>query len=193
MGNREKVAGLSLTSTIMQGINLFFSAGIMIIFVILLFVLAGVIGESAGLMENVNPDDVTAGWQVLFGAGGAFFGVVVGIILIMALLMFIGPVIAQIFAFIYGIRTYKKRDTSDFVRMVKNDSIFKLVISAVAITGSLFTLPVSGNEVSFLGQLGGLVLVLALSIPSIVTVIVSIMALCNIRYMENDLPIYDGR
>ena len=193
MENREKVAGLSLTSTIMQGINLFFSLGMMILFVILLFVLLGVIGESAGLMENVNPDDVTAGWQVLFGAGGAFFGVIILVIVVLALIMFAGPIVAGIFAFIYGIRTYKKRYTSDFVRMVKNDSIFKLVINAVAVTGSLFTIPASGSEISFLGQLGVLILMLVISIPSIVTVIVSIMALCNIKYIDDDLTIYDGR
>ena len=82
MDKRNKVARFSLVSTIMQGISLFFIVGLLILLVALTFSLGGFIGESAGLMENVNPEDVTAGWQVLFGAAGSFFGVIVGIILI---------------------------------------------------------------------------------------------------------------
>lgn len=187
MDKRNKVARFSLVSTIMQGISLFFIVGLLILLVALTFSLGGFIGESAGLMENVNPEDVTAGWQVLFGAAGSFFGVMVGIILIFAAILLVGPILAEIVAMIYGIRTYKKRDTVDFKRMVKNDSIVKLVIHAVIVIVGLYSIPTSGSIKSFIAQLGELLLVLVFCAPSITTVIMSIMALCNIKYIE-ELP-----
>lgn len=187
MDKRNKVARFSLVSTIMQGISLFFIVGLLILLVALTFSLGGFIGESAGLMENVNPEDVTAGWQVLFGAAGSFFGVMVGIILIFAAILLVGPMLAEIVAMIYGIRTYKKRDTVDFKRMVKNDSIVKLVIHAVIVIVGLYSIPTSGSIKSFIAQLGELLLVLVFCAPSITTVIMSIMALCNIKYIE-ELP-----
>ena len=187
MDKRNKVARFSLVSTIMQGISLFFIVGLLILLVALTFSLGGFIGESAGLMENVNPEDVTAGWQVLFGAAGSFFGVMVGIILIFVAILLVGPMLAEIVAMIYGIRTYKKRDTVDFKRMVKNDSIVKLVIHAVIVIVGLYSIPTSGSIKSFIAQLGELLLVLVFCAPSITTVIMSIMALCNIKYIE-ELP-----
>ena len=187
MDKRNKVARFSLVSTIMQGISLFFIVGLLILLVALTFSLGGFIGESAGLMENVNPEDVTAGWQVLFGAAGSFFGVMVGIILIFAAILLVGPMLAEIVAMIYGIRTYKKRDTVDFKRMVKNDSIVKLVIHAVIVIVGLYSIPTSGSIKSFIAQLGELLLVLVFCAPSITTVIMSIMVLCNIKYIE-ELP-----
>jgi len=187
MDKRNKVARFSLVSTIMQGISLFFIVGLLILLVALTFSLGGFIGESAGLMENVNPEDVTAGWQVLFGAAGSFFGVIAGIVLVFAALLLVGPMLAEIVAMIYGIRTYKKRDTVDFKRMVKNDSIVKLVIHAVIVIVGLYSIPTSGSIKSFIAQLGELLLVLVFCAPSITTVIMSIMALCNIKYIE-ELP-----
>ena len=187
MDKRNKVARFSLVSTIMQGISLFFIVGLLILLVALTFSLGGFIGESAGLMENVNPEDVTAGWQVLFGAAGSFFGVMVGIILIFVAILLVGPILAEIVAMIYGIRTYKKRDTVDFKRMVKNDSIVKLVIHAVIVIVGLYSIPTSGSIKSFIAQLGELLWVLVFCAPSITTVIMSIMALCNIKYIE-ELP-----
>lgn len=187
MDKRNKVARFSLVSTIMQGISLFFIVGLLILLVALTFSLGGFIGESAGLMENVNPDDVTAGWQVLFGAAGSFFGVMAGIFLIGVSILLVGPMIAEIVAIIYGIRTYKKRGTADFKRMVKNDSIVKLVIHAVIVIVGLFSMPEFGSVKSFLAQLGEMLLVLVFCAPSITTVIMSIMALCNIKYIE-ELP-----
>lgn len=184
---REKVVRYSLISTIMQGISLLFFTGLLIILVVLTFSLSGFIGDSAGLMENINPDDVTAGWQVLFGAAGSFFGVMAGIILVFAAFLLVGPMIAEIVAIIYGIRTYKKRNTPDFKRMVKNDSIVKLVIHAVIVIVGLYSLPISGSVKSFLAQLGEMVLILAFCAPSITTMVMSIMALCNIKYIE-ELP-----
>jgi len=160
MDKRNKVARFSLVSTIMQGISLFFIVGLLILLVALTFSLGGFIGESAGLMENVNPEDVTAGWQVLFGAAGSFFGVIAGIVLVFAALLLVGPMLAEIVAMIYGIRTYKKRDTVDFKRMVKNDSIVKLVIHAVIVIVGLYSIPTSGSIKSFIAQLGELLLVL---------------------------------
>ncbi len=187
MDKRNKVARFSLISTIMQGISLFFIAGLLILLVVLTLSLTGYIAESAGLMENVNPDDVTAGWQVLFGAAGSFFGVIAGIVLVFAALLLVGPMIAEIGAMIYGIRTYKKRNTPDFKRMVKNDSIVKLVIHAVIVIVGLYSMPISGSVKSFVAQLGEMVLILVFCAPSITTVVLSIMALCNIKYIE-ELP-----
>ncbi len=187
MDIRKKVARYSLLSTIMQGITLLFIVSVLIMAVVLIFYLGGFIGNSAGLTQNVNPDDVTAGWQVLFGAAGSVIGVLAGIILFFAIIMLIGPLIAGIVILIYGIRTYKKRDTVDFPRMVKNDSIIKLVINAVIIILSLFTMPSSESVKAFVTQLDEMVLVLVYDIPAIVTVILSIMALRNIKCIE-ELP-----
>ena len=187
MDKRNKVARFCLVSNIMQGISLFFIVGLLVLSLVLAFSLSGYIAESAGMMENVNPDDVTAGWQVLFGAAGSFFGIVAWILLIGVAILFIGPMIAESVALIYGIRTYKKRDTVDFKRMVKNDSIIKLVIHAVIVIVGLYSIPTFGSVKSFVAQLGEMVLVLVLCAPSITSVIMSIMALCNIKHIE-ELP-----
>ncbi len=184
MDKKNKVARFCLISNIMQGIVLLFIAVLLILLVVLTFSLGGFIGESAGVMENVNPDDVTAGWQVLFGAAGSFFGVIAAIMLIGAAIVLVGPMIATIVAMIYGIRTYRKRDTADFKRMVKNDSIVKLVIHAVIVVVGLYSLPTIGSVKSFMAQLGEMVLILIFCAPSIISVIMSIMALCNIKHLE---------
>ena len=190
---KEKVVRYSLISTIMHGITLAFVAGLMIMLIVLTFILSGWIGESAGMMENVNPDDVTTGWQVLFGAGGSFLGAFAWILIVAAIVLLIGPLIAETAALIYGIRTYKKRNTVNFVRMVKNDSIFKLVISAVMLVMSFFAFPSSDNVKAFVGQLDELAKVMVFALPSIISVVLSIMSLRNIKYIEDDLPLYDGR
>lgn len=187
MNNRKKVAGLSLTSTIMQGITLFITASILIILIVLCFALFGIMGDSIGSMENIDPDSVTAGWEVLFGTAGGFLGIIAGVMLIFLSISMIGPVIAGIVVFIYGIRTYQKRDTDKFKRMARNDSIVKLVISAVMIIISLFFLPSFGSEQDFVEQLVELVSILVFDIPYIVTIVVSIMALRDIKYIE-ELP-----
>lgn len=187
MDIRKKVARYSLLSTIMQGIMLLFIISVLVIAVVLIFYLGGFIGASAGLTQNVNPDDVTAGWAVLFGAAGSMIGVLTGIILFFVSIMLIGPLIAGIVVLIYGIRTYKKRDTVDFTWMVKNDSIVKLVISAAMIILSIFMMPSPESVKAFVAQLDELALILVFDIPAIVMVILSIMALRDIKYIE-ELP-----
>lgn len=184
MDIRKKVAQYSLISTIMQGITLFVIVGLLIMMGILFFYLSGFITDSAGLAQNVNPDDVTAGWAVLFGAAGGLVGVLAGIILVFACIILIGPLIAEIVVFIYGIRTYKKRDSADFTRMVKNDSIIKLVVSAVVIIVSIFCMPSSGSVKSFVAQLDELIRIVVFDIPAIISVILSITVLRNIKNIE---------
>ncbi len=184
MDNRKKVAQYSLISTIMQGIMLVFIVSVLVMAIVLIFYLGGFIGDSAGLMQNVNPDDVTAGWAVLFGAAGSVIGVLAGIILIVLSVILIGPLIAAIVVLIYGIHTYKRRESIDFARRVKNDSIIKLVINAVIIILSLFTMPSSGSVKSFIAQLDEMAMILVFDIPAIVTVILSIMALRKVKDIE---------
>lgn len=185
MDIRKKVAKYSLISTIMQGITLLFIIGVMIMsVVILVFYLGGFIGDSVGLTENIKPDDVTAGWAVLFGAAGSLIGVLAGVMLICLIIMLIGPLIAGIVVLIYGIRTYNKRDSVDFARRVKNDSIVKLVINAVIIILSLFTMQESDSIKAFIAQLDDMAMVLVFDIPAIVTVVLSILVLRNIKYIE---------
>lgn len=184
MDIREKITKYSLISTIMQGITLLFIVGVMIMSVVLVFYLGGFIGDSVGLTENINPDDVTAGWAVLFGAAGSVIGVLAGVLLIFLIIMLIGPLIAGIVVLIYGIRTYKKRDSAEFTRRVKNDSIVKLVINAVIIILSLFTMPQSESIKAFIVQLDNMAMVLVFDIPAIVSVVLSIMVLRNIKYIE---------
>ena len=185
MDIRKKVAKYSLISTIMQGITLLFIIGVMIMsVVILVFYLGGFIGDSVGLTENIKPDDVTAGWAVLFGAAGSLIGVLAGVMLICLIIMLIGPLIAGIVVLIYGIRTYNKRDSVDFARRVKNDSILKLVINAVIIILSLFTMQESDSIKAFIAQLDDMAMVLVFDIPAIVTVVLSILVLRNIKYIE---------
>lgn len=187
MDIRKKVAKYSLISTIMQVITLMFILGVLIMSVVLVFYLGGFIGDSVGLTENIKPDDVTAGWTVLFGAAGSVIGVLAGVMLIFLIIMLIGPLIAGIVVVIYGIRTYKKRDSADFARRVKNDSIVKVVINAVIIILSLFTMPSSGSIKAFIAQLDYMAKVLFFDIPAIVTVVLSILVLRNIKYIE-ELP-----
>lgn len=187
MDIRKKVAKYSLISTIMQVITLMFILGVLIMSVVLVFYLGGFIGDSVGLTENIKPDDVTAGWAVLFGAAGSVIGVLAGVVLIFLIIMLIGPLIAGIVVVIYGIRTYKKRDSADFARRVKNDSIVKVVINAVIIILSLFTMPSSGSIKAFIAQLDDMAKVLFFDIPAIVTVVLSILVLRNIKYIE-ELP-----
>ena len=168
----------------MQGITLLFIVGVMIMSVVLVFYLGGFIGDSVGLTENINPDDVTAGWAVLFGAAGSVIGVLAGVLLIFLIIMLIGPLIAGIVVLIYGIRTYKKRDSAEFTRRVKNDSIVKLVINAVIIILSLFTMPQSESIKAFIAQLDNMAMVLVFDIPAIVSVVLSILVLRNIKYIE---------
>ena len=169
----------------MQGITLLFIIGVMIMsVVILVFYLGGFIGDSVGLTENIKPDDVTAGWAVLFGAAGSLIGVLAGVMLICLIIMLIGPLIAGIVVLIYGIRTYNKRDSVDFARRVKNDSILKLVINAVIIILSLFTMQESDSIKAFIAQLDDMAMVLVFDIPAIVTVVLSILVLRNIKYIE---------
>ena len=184
MDIREKITKYSLISTIMQGITLLFIVGVMIMSVVLVFYLGGFIGDSVGLTENINPDDVTAGWAVLFGAAGSVIGVLAGVFLIFLIIMLIGPLIAGIVVLIYGIRTYKKRDSAEFTRRVKNDSIVKLVINAVIIILSLFTMPQSESIKAFIAQLDNMAMVLVFDIPAIVSVVLSILVLRNIKYIE---------
>ncbi len=184
MDIREKITKYSLISTIMQGITLLFIVGVMIMSVVLVFYLGGFIGDSVGLTENINPDDVTAGWAVLFGAAGSVIGVLAGVLLIFLIIMLIGPLIAGIVVLIYGIRTYKKRDSAEFTRRVKNDSIVKLVINAVIIILSLFTMPQSESIKAFIAQLDNMAMVLVFDIPAIVSVVLSILVLRNIKYIE---------
>lgn len=187
MDIRKKVAKYSLISTIVQVITLMFILGVLIMSVVLVFYLGGFIGDSVGLTENIKPDDVTAGWAVLFGAAGSVIGVLAGVVLIFFIIMLIGPLIAGIVVVIYGIRTYKKRDSADFARRVKNDSIVKVVINAVIIILSLFTMPSSGSIKAFIAQLDDMAKVLFFDIPAIVTVVLSILVLRNIKYIE-ELP-----
>lgn len=184
MDNRKKVAQYSLISTIMQGIMLVFIVSVLVMAIVLIFYLGGFIGDSAGLTQNVNPDDVTAGWAVLFGAAGSVIGVLAGIILIVLSVILIGPLIAGIVVLSYGIHTYKRRESIDFARRVKNDSIIKLVINAVIIILSLFTMPSSGSVKSFIAQLDEMAMILVFDIPAIVTVILSIMALRKVKDIE---------
>lgn len=184
MDIRKKVAKYSLLSTIMQGIMLLFFVCVLIMAIVLVFYLGGFIGDSAGLTQNVKPDDVTAGWAVLFGAAGSVIGVLAGVVLVFLIIMLIGPLFAEIVVFIYGIRTYKKRDSADFVRRVKNDSIIKIVINAVIIIMSLFTMPSSESIKAFVAQLDEMAKVLVFDIPAIVTVVLSILVLRDIKYIE---------
>lgn len=184
MDIRKKVAKYSLLSTIMQGIMLLFIVCVLVMAIVLVFYLGGFIGGSAGLTQNVKPDDVTAGWAVLFGAAGSVIGVLAGVVLIFLIIMLIGPLIAEIVVLIYGIHTYKKRDSSDFVRKVKNDSIIKLVINAVIIIISLFTMPSSESIKAFVAQLDEMAKMLVFDIPAIVTVVLSILVLRDIKYIE---------
>jgi len=184
MDIRKKVAKYSLISTIMQGITLLFIVGVLIMAVVVVFYLGGFIGDSVGLTQDVKPDDVTAGWAVLFGAAGSVIGVLAGIILVFLIIMLIGPLIAGIVVLIYGISTYKKRDSADFARRVKNDSIVKLVINAVIIILSLITMPSSGSMKAFIAQLDEMAKVLVFDIPAIVTVVISILVLRNIKYID---------
>ena len=181
---REKVAKYCLISNIMQGIVLVFVVGMMIMLTVLMFVLFGLVGESTGMLKDVNPDDVTAGWQVLFGAAGGFFGAFAAILIVGLIIFMVGPFIAQIVALIHGMRTYKKRDTAEFRRMVKNDSIIKLVINAGMILFGLISLPSSDNVKSFLGQLDDFIKIIVFCIPSIVCVVMSIMVLRNAKDIE---------
>ena len=168
----------------MQGITLLFIIGVLIMSVVLVFYLGGFIGDSAGLTQNVKPDDVTAGWAILFGAAGSVIGVLAGIILVFLIIMLIGPLIAGIVVLIYGIRTYKQRDSVDFERRVKNDSIVKLVINAVIIILSLFTMPTSGSIKAFVAQLDEMAKILVFDIPAIIAVVLSILVLRNIKHMD---------
>lgn len=184
MDIRKKVAKYSLLSTIIQGMMLLFFVCVLIMAIVLVFYLGGFIGDSAGLTQNVKPDDVTAGWAVLFGAAGSVIGVLAGVVLVFLIIMLIGPLFAEIVVFIYGIRTYKKRDSADFVRRVKNDSIIKIVINAVIIIMSLFTMPSSESIKAFVAQLDEMAKVLVFDIPAIVTVVLSILVLRDIKYIE---------
>ena len=184
MENKNKVVRLSLISTIIQGILLAITVALMIALIVFMFFLIGVIRESSGDMGNINPDDVTAGWQVIFGLAGSVFGVLELIVCISFLILFITPIIIQAVVFGYGVRTYKKRGTDDFMRMIKNDSICKLVINAIFIL--LLTLtPISNGEAQTLAELfisiGKGILMTS---PSVACVIISILALKNIRHIE---------
>lgn len=188
MSIRDKAVRLSLISTVIQGIALFFTIGFSIVLVVLTCLLAGMIGKSAGLMENVNPDDVTAGWQVLFGAAGSFFGAVVWMVLLILLISLIGPVIAETLVCIYGIRTYKKRNTPDFKRMVKNDSIIKLVINAVTVIVFIFAaFSMESSEQTIASLMESLVVALLITLPSIACTVVSIVTLQKVNDIE-ELP-----
>ncbi len=188
MDIRKKVARYSLLSTIMQGVMLLFAVGLLIVLVVLMGYLTGFIGDSIGLTENVNPDDVTAGWQVLFGSVGGLFGVFAGIVLIAAIILLIGPIIADTVVLIYGIRTYRKRYTAEFKRMVKNDSIIKLVINAVGVLLLILSgLSTGSSEQTIAELLEELASVLVFILPSIACVVVSIMTLQKINDIE-ELP-----
>ena len=185
---RKKVVRFTLISTILQGISLLLILGFIITLIVLIVGLTGVMKESTGLMENVNPDDVTAGWQVLFGAAGGVFGLIAGIVLLFAILFLIGPLIAETAVLIYGIRTYRKRDTVEFKRMAKNDSIIKLATNAVAVV--LLVLSVFSSEENaqtIAGLFEELAKVVLFTLPSIACVVVSILALKNVNDIE-ELP-----
>lgn len=185
---REKVARYCLISNILQGITLVLVIGFVITLVVWTFLLTGLIGESAGLMENVNPDDVTAGWQVLFGAAGSFLGLFAQIMLVCMIIFMVGPIIAQIVALVYGIRTYKMRDLAEFKSRAKNDSIIKLVMNAVMVVVLCFIfLPSSENAKAFVGQLDDYAKVLIFALPSMVCVVVSIRMLRTVNDLE-ELP-----
>ncbi len=187
MDIRKKVARYSLLSTIMQGITILLVVGLLIMVVVLMGYLTGFIGDSIESTRNLNPDDVTAGWQVLFGSVGGLFGVFAGMLLFAAMILLIGPIIVGIVVLIYGIRTYKRRNTSEFKRMVKNDSIIKLVINAVVVIMSLLTMPLSESAKTIVSQADEIVRTLLYALPSIVSMIVSILALVNVKYIE-ELP-----
>lgn len=185
MENKNKVARLSLISTIIQGILLFITVALMIALIVFMIFLVGVIKKSGGMLEYLNPDDVTAGLKVLIGIGGSVFGVLELIVAIGFLLMFIGPIVVEAIIFRNGICTYKKRDTDEFVMMAKNDSISKLVLNAAFVL--LLTIsPISEGEVQTLAELFKVVgRGILFTSPSVACVIISILALNKIKYIED--------
>ena len=185
MENKNKVARLSLISTIIQGILLFITVALMIALIVFMIFLVGVIKKSGGMLEYLNPDDVTAGLKVLIGIGGSVFGVLELIVAIGFLLMFIGPIVVEAIIFRNGICTYKKRDTDEFVKMAKNDSISKLVLNAAFVL--LLTIsPISEGEVQTLAELFKVVgRGILFTSPSVACVIISILALNKIKYIED--------
>ena len=184
MEKRNKVARLSLISTIIQGISLTITVLLMIALIVFMIFLIGVIEKSGGMLEYLNPDDVTAGWKVLFGIGGSAFGVLGLIVAIGFFLMFIGPIVIETIIFRNGIRTYKNRDTDEFMKMAKNDSVSKLVLNGVFVV--LLTIsPISEGEVQTLSELFTIIgKGLLFSSPSLACVIISILALKNVKYVE---------
>lgn len=184
MDKRNKVARLSLISTIIQGISLVITVALMIALIVFIIFLIGVIRKSGGMLEYLNPDDVTAGWKVLLGIGGSVFGVLELIVAIGFFLMFIGPIVVEAIIFRNGICTYKKRDTDEFKKMVKNDSISKLVVNGIYVMLWTFT-PISEGDAQTLAELFQLVGEgLLFSAPSVACVIISILALNNMKDIE---------
>lgn len=191
MNIRNRIAAFSMVTTVIQGLTAVISLVCVVIAIIGMVVLSGVISESFGMMENVAPNSVVAGWQVLFGLGGMFLGIF-GLIVIIALAVQFGiPLVANIFFVVYGIRTYKSRNNSKFKKMAKNDSMYKLIFNGVAVaycigSGLTILLEKWNGTTGVLGDGFLAVAFLLLSIPFIVAAVLNISNLVSVKYLEDE-------
>jgi len=189
MNTKTRITAFSVITTIFQGIIAVFSFLFVVLSVIGFVVLSGMLTESMGLMENVDSESVVAGWQVLFGIGGVFFGIV-GLIIVVALLLQFGiPLVANIFFVVYGIRTYKNRNTGKYKKMVKNDSMYKLIFNGVGtayLLGSSMTLMLENYDCSSSGDEVVAIILSILSIPFIISAALNISNLVSVKKLEDE-------
>jgi len=189
MNTKTRITAFCVITTIFQGIIAVFSFLFVVLSVIGFVVLSGMLTESMGLMENVDSESVVAGWQVLFGIGGVFFGIV-GLIIVVALLLQFGiPLVANIFFVVYGIRTYKNRNTGKYKKMVKNDSMYKLIFNGVGtayLLGSSMTLMLENYDCSSSGDEVVAIILSILSIPFIISAALNISNLVSVKKLEDE-------
>lgn len=191
MNIKNRIAAFSMITTVIQGLAAVVLFAFVVIAIIGMVILSGVITESSGMLDNIDPESVVAGWQVLFGIGGVFLGIF-GFVVIAALLFFFGiPLVANIFFVVYGIRTYKNRNSSRFKKMAKNDSMYKLIFNGVAVaycigTGINIFIEEWSGTTGVLGDTLAAVVFLLSSIPFIVAAVLNISNLVSVKQLEDE-------
>lgn len=187
MDIKKKMVGLSLASTVMQGVWLLFLIVGMILLITVGIVVTDVLKDHSDALEHFDPDSVTAGWEFLFHMAGGVFGVLTWIFILFIVIFMIWPIIVQVFLLVYGIRTYKKREEADFKRMIRIDSIAKLVVNAMTVIITLyFWYPTDERMKEILSGLASLGIALLICILPLISLILSIMVLRNVKYIEEE-------
>lgn len=188
---KNRIVAFSVITTVIQGLTAFLSCVCVIFAIVGFLFLSKIITESSGMLDSIDPESVVAGWQALFGIGGMFFGIV-GIVVVVVLLVFFGiPLVANIFFVVYGIRTYRNRNNSRFKRMAKNDSMYKLIFNGVAVAycigaGINIFLEEWNGTTGVLGDVVAAIVFLLSSIPFIVAMVLNISNLVSVKRLEDE-------